>query len=575
MEYSDIASRDDLALFLGVQRRHLTYVLYSKRVENCYRSFDIPKKNGEKRTINAPDKSLKPIQEKLACALWCHLVAVRKKRSVRPNISHAFEKRKSIITNAKVHRGKRFVFNVDLKDFFNCFNFGRVQGFFEKNEDFHLPKEVATVIAQLTCYQGHLPQGAPSSPIITNLICQILDFRLLRVAKKYKLDYTRYADDLTFSTNNCTFLNREKDFQKELREIIERAGFSINEKKTRLQIKDSRQVVTGLTVNKKLNVPREYRKNTRAMAHSLYTQEEFTVDGNAGTVDQLEGRFAYINQLDRHNNILAWKIESAAKISKSRKHKKRNYRDQAFNSREMEYRKFLFYKYFYNNEKPLIITEGKTDVVYLRAALKNLYLDYPNLITKKQDGSFEYEVSFLKKTDRLKYFLGLDFGADAMRNFYSHFTVEDRFIPNYLDYFKKVCPHSPNNPVMLFFDNEQETKRPLHEFISSVNLSEEKRGELKKDLQCKLIDNGNLFLVTHQLIKNKTECEIEDLFKASVLNVRIEGKSFSRDANADPEKNYGKTVFATYVANNYESISFDYFKPALNAIDKIVSTYQA
>ena len=72
--------------------------------------------------------------------------------------------------------------------------------FYEKNKDFLLPREVAIVIAQIACYNGCLPQGAPSSPIITNLICQVLDMRLLKIAKKYKLDYTRYADDFSFST---------------------------------------------------------------------------------------------------------------------------------------------------------------------------------------------------------------------------------------------------------------------------------------------------------------------------------------------------------------------------------------
>lgn len=114
-----------------------------------------------------------------------------------------------------------------------------------------VPKEVALIIAQLTCYQGTLPQGAPSSPIITNLICKILDFRILKLAKKYKLDYSRYADDLTFSTNNHLFLNEETIFLKKLSEEVERAGFKINNNKTRLQFSSSRQEVTGLIVNKK------------------------------------------------------------------------------------------------------------------------------------------------------------------------------------------------------------------------------------------------------------------------------------------------------------------------------------
>lgn len=112
------------------------------------------------------------------------------------------EKGKSFITNAQIHRNKRFVINVDLENFFDSFHFGRVRGYFMKNKNYQCSEEVATTIAQIACYEGKLPQGAPSSPIITNMICNIFDMRLLRLAKKYKLDYTRYADDLSFSTND-------------------------------------------------------------------------------------------------------------------------------------------------------------------------------------------------------------------------------------------------------------------------------------------------------------------------------------------------------------------------------------
>ncbi|MHB9342175.1 reverse transcriptase domain-containing protein, partial [Fusobacterium polymorphum] len=91
------------------------------------------------------------------------------------NISHGFVKERNIITNAKIHKNKKIVLNLDLKDFFDSFHFGRIKGFFEKNKDFKFSPELATLIAQLACYNGKLPQGAPSSPLITNLICHIFD----------------------------------------------------------------------------------------------------------------------------------------------------------------------------------------------------------------------------------------------------------------------------------------------------------------------------------------------------------------------------------------------------------------
>ena len=115
-------------------------------------------------------------------------------------------KNKSIYTNAAIHRNKRFVLNMDLQNFFDSFHFGRVRGFFIKNRNFNCTNEIATMIAQIVCYKGKLPQGAPSSPVITNLICGSLDYRISKLSKKYKLDYTRYADDITFSTNNRHFI---------------------------------------------------------------------------------------------------------------------------------------------------------------------------------------------------------------------------------------------------------------------------------------------------------------------------------------------------------------------------------
>ena len=240
MRINDIKTRNEFADFLGIQRKTLTYVLYEVGVDSFYKSFDIPKKDGSQRHIHAPTGILKAIQKNLADALYDYQKAIRTENDIKANISHAFEKEKGIITNAQIHRNKRFVLCFDLKDYFESFHFGRVLGFFENNRDFKLPREVAVIIAQITCYNGFLPQGAPSSPVITNLISQIMDYRLLRISKKFHLDYTRYADDLTFSTNDKHFLNRKDEFIEEICAEVTSSGFLIKEAKTRLIFKDSR-----------------------------------------------------------------------------------------------------------------------------------------------------------------------------------------------------------------------------------------------------------------------------------------------------------------------------------------------
>lgn len=553
-DFNDIKTRNELAAFLHVPRKQLTYVLYAQGINNFYTSFEIKKKNGGLRKINAPKGDLKDIQRKLTDALYMHM---KKMWTKKKNISHAFEKDKSIITNAKIHRNKRLVLNIDLENFFESIHFGRIRGFFIKNNYFLLPTEVATVIAQLTCYDGKLPQGSPSSPIISNLICEILDHRLLKIAKKYKLDYTRYADDLTFSTNDKKFLNLQTEFYEKISKELIRAGFKINEKKVRLQLRDSRQVVTGLVVNKKINVNRIYYKETRAMAHQLYNQGYFQINGETATINQLEGRFAFINQLTRYNN----------KIDGIKLH------FTNFKSRELQYQKFLFYKYFFVNPKPIIVTEGKTDIVYLKSALKNLYKEYPNLITKNTNGTFEFKVTFLNKTNRLGYFLGIyQDGGSGLNNIYNFFSSKLP-APDYLSYFKKISKTLPKSPVILMFDNEIDSgnKKPIGQFINHSKLDGKKQQSLKSEYMVNIIDN--LFLLTVPLIDGKTECDIEDLFEEDTLSHKIGGKDFTKIDKYDVSKYYGKEMFSKYILNNYSDINFNKFRSVLDNINNIIDKY--
>lgn len=254
---------------------------------------------------------------------------LREKNNINSKISHAFEKDKSIFTNVRIHKCKKYIVNLDLKDYFNSIHFGRVRGYFTNNNNYRLSLDIATIIAQLTCYHGYLPQGAHSSPIITNLISNIMDIRLLSIAKKYRLNYTRYADDLTFSTNDTKIIEKFDAFLNDVDKIVRNSGFSLDEEKTRLQYFSSRQVVTGLVVNKKLNISRNYYKDTRAMAHSLYTKGKFIIDSNEGTLSQLEGRFSFINQIDKYNNNIDLSI------------KKRNFR--TLNNHEEQYRRFFIF----------------------------------------------------------------------------------------------------------------------------------------------------------------------------------------------------------------------------------------
>lgn len=556
--FNEIRTRNELADFIEVPRKKLTYVLYVKKIENLYKSFNISKKSGGYRQINAPQNDLKQIQKKLEVALYNYERQLAQEKGVNLNISHAFKKGKSFITNARIHRNKRLVINVDLENFFDSFHFGRVRGYFMKNRNYQLSEEVATTISQIVCFNGKLPQGAPTSPVITNMICNIFDMRLLRLAKKYKLDYTRYADDLSFSTNARSFLAVQKQFFEELSVEIVRAGFSINDKKTKIQYKDSHQEVTGIVVNKKLNVDRKYYKETRAMADRLYKTGEYTIDGeNKGTINQLEGRLSFINQLDKYNN----KMEMT-------KHRFENLK-----GREKTYSKFLAYKYFFNNEKPVVITEGKTDVLYLKAAMKKLWKEYPKLIDKRDKRQVEYRISFLKRSKRIEYFLNIKVdGADALNNILEFYNGKNPKYPNYIDEFKKMSGKNPTNPVILLFDNELiEKDSPISKF-SRKWLKSTQEEELRKENWINIQDN--LYVMLTPLIDGLKMTDIEMLFDEELQNIEIDGRTLDKTGEKDKSKYFNKDFFSKYIMKNYDSINFENFKFILNDIEKIIMLYK-
>ena len=270
----------DIADLLEVDLQRLHYHIYKTSRTSRYSVFNIPKRAGGFRTIAAPATALKIIQQKLNQVLL-------QVYSPKPCV-HSFLLDRSIVSNAKVHLAKRNVFNIDLEDFFPTINFGRVRGLF-MGKPYNLCPTASTILAQICCFNNQLPQGAPTSPIITNMICARMDSQLMTLAKANKCDYTRYADDITFSTNLRDFptalvtLNSlgQVEVGAELEQVITQNGFRINTNKIRLRGKNLRQQVTGIIVNRFPNVRRKLVRQIRAMLHAWRkfgleaAQEEF------------------------------------------------------------------------------------------------------------------------------------------------------------------------------------------------------------------------------------------------------------------------------------------------------------
>ena len=263
--------------FYSFTIKHINFYCNPNHTKHRFRQFKIKKKRpGEFRLITAPRN--KNYQYLLAC-----VNELLKSLYSPSEYAMGFTEGKSIITNAQVHLRQNYVLNIDLKDFFPSINQARFWGRLQV-APFNFPKEIANVIAGLCAmkethknetgelYHTYvLPQGAPTSPIITNMICDKLDRRLGALAKKFGLNYTRYADDITFSSMYNAY-HEDGKFFREMVRIIQDQGFTINEKKTRLQKKNSRQEVTGITVNQKLNVTPKYIRNLRNI---LYIWEKY------------------------------------------------------------------------------------------------------------------------------------------------------------------------------------------------------------------------------------------------------------------------------------------------------------
>lgn len=284
--FANLQTKEDLVLLLNeanvflygkkarpILLKAFTYYTNPELCKERYKTFSIKKKSGAERTINAPVNGLKTILRSLNFVLQC---------IYKPHeAATGFVLDKSIVDNARKHVGHNYVLNIDLKDFFHSFDRNRVKmgiwyDFFQLDKT---KEPLAFLLASLCTHPFEadgeiktlLPQGSPTSPTLTNILCKKLDRRLNGLANRFGATYTRYADDITFSSPHNIYTN--ETFTAELNRIIEEdQKLKINPKKTRLQKAGYQQEVTGLVVNEKVNVHKRYVKQLRMW---LYYWEKY------------------------------------------------------------------------------------------------------------------------------------------------------------------------------------------------------------------------------------------------------------------------------------------------------------
>lgn len=256
-----IKNASDLSKLLFVSFENLQIEIN----QPTYKTFEISKKSGGKRIIHQPLDNTLRIQNELLSIFQNYYT------KIKPNHVHGFVsyskkdgKKSNILENAKPHVGKKHLLNIDLKNFFPSITAKKVKQLFE-SDFFKFNTNIATSLALLTTFEGKLTIGSPTSPVISNFICYPMDIILAEFCKKNNLTFTRYADDLSFSSYDYI----KNDTLLDIINIITENGFDVNYKKLRFANSNAKQTVTGITVNQKPNVDRTFLKKIRAILYDI------------------------------------------------------------------------------------------------------------------------------------------------------------------------------------------------------------------------------------------------------------------------------------------------------------------
>jgi hypothetical protein len=456
------------------------------------------------------------------------------------------------------------VFNVDIEEFFPSINFGRVRGFFIRDRNFALHPSVATILAQVACSGNHLPQGSPCSPVIANLIGHILDMHLVKLAGRNGCRYTRYADDLTFSTNKKAFpeaiaIKVEHDSHQwtigtELSHLVALCGFRINKKKTRMQYRDSRQEVTGLVVNRKVNVPSDYHHIVRAMVHNLFTTGAFEIvkavasdtgvsfTKISGKVEQLHGMLGFIDSIDLHNRNL-----------------NPNENVRALSSKELTYRRFLLFQDFYAATKPVLVCEGKTDSVYLTHAIRSMATRFPRLASVDASKKVSLNIRRYRYANRSTgRVLGIGGGHGDLQ----------KLLSTYRDALKRFKAPGLVNAIIVLIDNDSAAKPMLSTIKQITGIEPDRKAPFIHAL-------ANLYVVLTPLFRGKEISVIEDFFDDATRAIRVKGKAFDSSKTYSSASHYGKADFAYQVVQRKaETIDFSGFSQLLENISLAIEAHE-
>ena len=291
-----------LAKLLGRTNQYLSSAINSPI--NHYRTFNIPKRNGDKREILAPYPAL------IECQRWINKHILKNIGTAK--YCHGFTKNRSIVTNATPHLNQKCLLHMDLKDFFTSIHKKQVIKVFRTAG---YPPNVSYFLASLCCVDDYLPQGAATSPALSNIVAFGLDVRLTALAKKYEFKYTRYADDLTISGNYIPHA-----FIEIVEKIIIGQGFLPKNEKTYLSTTGSKRIVTGLSVSSdKLKIPTKYKRKLRqevfyVVNHGLIVHMKRKKIRNPYYLSSIHGKLLFWKSIEPDNSYVINAIDKISQL---------------------------------------------------------------------------------------------------------------------------------------------------------------------------------------------------------------------------------------------------------------------
>ena len=295
------------AALLGVEVNRLEEIL--NNVSGHYQEFWVRKRSGGYRMISAPDKDLQAIQSTIYSRILSSVTIVHP-------AAVGFRCGRSVVDNAAPHLGKRYVLKMDIHDFFGSIRSPRVRQTFKK---IGYPENVSKVLGALCCLHRHLPQGAPTSPALSNIVGYEMDRKLAALAAEYGLTYTRYADDLTFSGD----VFPKEQIIPQVKRIIRDEKFEPNHKKTHFMNQSSRKIITGVSVASgvKLTIPKSKKREIRKNVYFILTKGLAEHQRRIGSHDpaylkRLIGMLCYWRAIEPDNTYASDSIAALKRLEK-------------------------------------------------------------------------------------------------------------------------------------------------------------------------------------------------------------------------------------------------------------------